>query len=164
VADNAAGDKKLKRRERKYRRLSAFRTAVQTRRWMTEMFEGTGLNWSFFDAHDSPQHSSLHYDPKVIKRGFGRTLSEPEIAVYSGHAAVLSEFPRRGSLDYVLVLEEDVIFDTDFPVAQFCAFCAEKDRKHAFVRQALRRGGSARFFFDRSIVKYNTSPAGPRHI
>jgi glycosyl transferase, family 25 len=128
---------------------------------MTEMFEGTGLNWSFFDAHESLQYPMLRYDPKEIRRGFGRTLSKPEIAVYSSHAAVLSEFLERGSADYVLVLEDDVIFDTDFPIVEFAAFCAENkiDYMRLFGKhyaEAVRLG----FFFDRSIVRYKTSPAG----
>jgi glycosyl transferase, family 25 len=125
------------------------------------MFKGARLDWSFFDAHDSLQHPTLRYDPNDIKRRFGRTLSLPEIAVYSSHAAVLSEFLRQGSAEYVLVLEDDVIFDIDFPIAEFSAFCAAKDIDYIRLfgkhyAEAVRLG----FFFDRSIVRFKTTPAG----
>lgn len=136
-------------------------SAVERRRKIEAMFEGTGLNWSYFDAHTSLKHSGLRYDVSEVKTRFGRTLSVPEIAVCSSHVAVLSEFLAHGSTEYVLVLEDDVIFDTDFPLNDFSAFCSEKgiDYIRLFGKhyaEAVRLG----FFFDRSIVRYKSSPAG----
>jgi GR25 family glycosyltransferase involved in LPS biosynthesis len=136
-------------------------SATERRRKIDALFQGTGLNWSYFDAHTSLKHSGLRYDLNEIKRRFGRTLSGPEIAVCSSHVAVLSDFLERGSTEYVLVLEDDVIFDTDFPLDEFCAFCSEKgiDYIRLFGKhyaKAVRLG----FFFDRSIVRYLSSPAG----
>jgi glycosyl transferase, family 25 len=59
------------------------------------------------------------------------------------------------------VLEDDCIFDTDFPLDDFGAFCAKNgiDYVRLFGKhyaKAVRLG----FFFDRSIVRYTTSPAG----
>jgi glycosyl transferase, family 25 len=136
-------------------------SATQRRRNIEAMFEGTGLNWSYFDAHTSLKHPGLRYDLGEIKRRFGRTLSAPEIAVCSSHVGVLSGFLERGSAEYVLVLEDDVIFDTDFPLDAFSAFCSGKgiDYVRLFGKhyaEAVRLG----FFFDRSIVRYKSSPAG----
>jgi glycosyl transferase family 25 len=136
-------------------------SASERRRKIDAQFEGTGLEWSYFDAHTSLKHSGLRYDPNEAKKRFGRTLSAPEIAVCSSQVAVLSDFLEHGSTEYVLVLEDDVIFDTDFPLTQFCAFCSEKgiDYVRLFGKHyadAVRLG----FFFDRSIVRYKSSPAG----
>ena len=136
-------------------------TAVERRRKIEAMFEGTGLTWSYFDAHTSLKHPGLQYDLDEIKRRFGRTLSIPEIACCSSHAAVLDEFLKRGSSEYVLVLEDDVILDTDFPLDDFGSFCSEKsiDYIRLFGKhytKAVRLG----FSFDRSIVRYKSSPAG----
>jgi glycosyl transferase family 25 len=136
-------------------------SATERRRKIEGLFEGTGLNWSYFDAHTSLQHAGLRYDLSEVKKRFGRTLSVPEIAVCSSHVAVLSDFLERGSTEYVLVLEDDVIFDTDFPLDEFSAFCSEKgiDYIRLFGKhyaEAVRLG----FFFDRSIVRYKSSPAG----
>jgi glycosyl transferase family 25 len=135
--------------------------AVERRRKIETMFEGTGLDWSYFDAHTSLEHSGLRYDLDEVKKRFGRTLSVPEIAVCSSHVAVLNEFLERGSTEYVLVLEDDVVFDTDFPLGEFGALCVEKgiDYIRLFGKHyaaAVRLG----FFFDRSIVRYKSSPAG----
>jgi glycosyl transferase family 25 len=136
-------------------------TATKRRSNIRSMFDGVRLSWRFFDAHTSLQHSRLSYDPREIKRRFGRTLSVPEIAVGSSHVAVLTEFLQRDSTDYVLVLEDDVIFDTDFPLDKLSALCADKgiDYIRLFGKhyaKAIRIG----FFFDRSIIRYETSPAG----
>ena len=135
--------------------------ATERRRNIETMFQGTGLTWSYFDAHTSLSCRGLRYDLGEVKRLFGRTLSNPEIAVCSSHVAVLNEFLERGSMDYILVLEDDVIFDTDFPLDDFSAFCSENgiDYVRLFGKhyaKAIRLG----FFFDRSIVRYTTSPAG----
>jgi glycosyl transferase, family 25 len=136
-------------------------SATERRRKIEALFQGTGLNWSYFDAHTSLKHSGLRYDLSEVKRRFGRTLSGPEIAVCSSHVALLSDFLERGSAEYVLVLEDDVIFDTDFPLDEFSAFCSGKgiDYVRLFGKHyadAVRLG----FFFDRSIVRYQSSPAG----
>jgi glycosyl transferase family 25 len=136
-------------------------SATERRRKLDGLFEGTGLNWSYFDAHTSLKHSGLRYDLGEVKKRFGRTLSAPEIAVCSSHVAVLNDFLQRGSTEYVLVLEDDVIFDTDFALDEFSAFCLENgiDYIRLFGKhyaEAVRLG----FFFDRSIIRYKTSPAG----
>jgi glycosyl transferase family 25 len=135
--------------------------ATERRRNIEAMFQGTGLNWTYFDAHTSLSCRGLRYDLGEVKRLFGRSLSNPEIAVCSSHVAVLNEFLERGSTDYILVLEDDCIFDTDFPLDDFSAFCGENgiDYVRLFGKhyaKAIRLG----FFFDRSIVRYTTSPAG----
>jgi len=135
--------------------------ASERRRKIDAQFEGTGLKWTYFDAHTSLQHAGLRYDPNESKKRFGRTLSAPEIAVCSSQVAALSDFLERGSTEYILVLEDDVIFDTDFPLNQFCTFCSGKgiDYIRLFGKhyaKAVRLG----FFFDRSILRYKSSPAG----
>jgi GR25 family glycosyltransferase involved in LPS biosynthesis len=136
-------------------------SAIQRRRNIEAMFEGTGLVWCYFDAHNALKHPGLRYELGEVKRLFGRTLTGPEIAVCSSHVAVLSEFLERGKSDYVLVLEDDVIFDTDFPLDKFAGFCAENGMDYVRLfgkhyASAVRLG----FFFDRSIVRFTTSPAG----
>jgi GR25 family glycosyltransferase involved in LPS biosynthesis len=135
--------------------------AAARRRAMTAMLEGIGFDWSFFDAHTGLMCPELRYDLGETKSRFGRAMTRQEIAVYSSHYAVLREFLERGRAEYVLVLEDDLVLDVDFPVEAFGAFCAE--RKLDYVRlfgkhyaNAVRLG----FFYDRSILRYTTSPAG----
>jgi glycosyl transferase, family 25 len=136
-------------------------TATERRKKIEAMFAGTELHWSYFDAHTALRHPGLIYDIPTVKRTFGRALSPPEIAVCSSQVGVLSDFLERKSAEYLLVLEDDVIFDTDFPLDGFCGFCAENgiDYVRLFGKHyapAVHLG----FFFDRSIIRYTTSPAG----
>lgn len=136
-------------------------TSTDRRRRIEAMFEGSGLNWTYFNAHTSLRHAGLQYDPHHVKKKFGRTLSVPEVAICSSHVAALDEFIKRGSSKYVLILEDDVIFDIDFPIEKFTTFCAEKgfDYVRLFGKQyakAVQLG----YFFDRHIVRFKTSPTG----
>ncbi|PZA12821.1 glycosyl transferase [Rhodopseudomonas palustris] len=136
-------------------------TAEARRSQMTAMLSKALRGWQYFDAHTSLKCPNLHYDSTELRRHFGRHLSPPELAVCSSHAAILGEFIDRNQADYILVLEDDVIFDTDFPLDQFCAFCADNGLEYVRLfgkhyAKAVRLG----FFYDRSIVRFTTSPAG----
>jgi glycosyl transferase family 25 len=135
--------------------------ATERRLRIEAVFKGSGLNWTYFDAHASLRHAGLRYNPDHVRKQFGRALSVPEIGICSSHVAVLDEFVKRDSSDYVLVLEDDVIFDVDFPIEKFSAFCAEKgmDYIRLFGKQ-YARAVQLGYFFDRHIIRYKTSPAG----
>jgi glycosyl transferase family 25 len=136
-------------------------TSLDRRRRIAAMFQGSGLNWTYLDAHASLRHGDLLYDPDHVKRRFGRTLSVPEIGICSSHVTALEEFIKRDSSEYVLIFEDDVIFDIDFPIEKFTTFCAERGLHYVrlFGKQyaeAVQLG----YFFDRHIVRFKTSPAG----
>lgn len=135
--------------------------ATERRCRIAATFEGSGLNWRFFDAHDFLRHPGLQYDPDKTKRRFGRQLSGPEIAICSSHVAVLDQYLQRGSSDYVLILEDDVIYDTNFPIEKFSTFCADKRMNYVrlFAKHyvpAVRLG----YFYDRHLIRFRTSPTG----
>ena len=125
------------------------------------MFAGWGRSWSYFDAHTSLQQSGLTYDPDRVMRTYGRALTVPQIAVTSSHIAVLSEFVARDNAEHILVLEDDVIFDTDFPLDRLREFCSANaiDYIRLFGKHyanAVQLG----FFYDRSILRFTTSTTG----
>jgi glycosyl transferase family 25 len=135
--------------------------ATERRRQIAAMFDGSGINWRFFDAHASLQHARLLYDPDKVRIRFGRPLSGPEIAIFSSHVAVLHEYLKQGASDYVLVLEDDVIYDTNFPIEKFSTVCAEKGMEYVRLfgknyAKAVRLG----YFYDRHIIRFKTSPTG----
>lgn len=136
-------------------------TAAERRRKVTAMLEDTRHKWSFFDAHRGRDNPLLSYSRERILKKFGRELSPPEIAVYSSHFTVMEEFVRRGEAEYLLVLEDDVIFDVDFPIEDFAASCSQ--RHFDYIRLFGRNPAKTKwigFFVDRSIVRYKSSPAG----
>lgn len=136
-------------------------SATKRRQQIDAMFAEWGRSWSYFDAHTSLQQSGLTYDPDLVMRSYGRALTVPQIAVTSSHIAVLSDFVARNTAEHILVLEDDVIFDIDFPLDKLRDFCATHaiDYIRLFGKHyadAVRLG----FFYDRSILRYTTSTTG----
>ncbi|MEY9534896.1 glycosyltransferase family 25 protein [Sinorhizobium fredii] len=137
------------------------RSAVERRRTTSTMLADCGVEWSYFDAHTALACKELRYDEARARQHFGRALTVQEIAVFSSHYAIWMAFLDHGESDYLLVLEDDVILDIDFPIQQFAEFCGGLglDYVRLFGKHfapANRLG----FFFDRSIVRFNTTPAG----
>ncbi|GGF54395.1 hypothetical protein GCM10007301_12400 [Azorhizobium oxalatiphilum] len=136
-------------------------SAIARRQMMSQMLAGEGLPWSYFDAHTSLACEDLTYDEGRARTRLGRPLTRSEIAVYSSHYVVWKAFLEEGDSDYLLVLEDDVLLDVDFPVAEFAEFCGRRgiDYVRLFGKHyapAVRIG----FFYDRSLVRFSTSPAG----
>lgn len=136
-------------------------SATKRRQQIDAMFAGWERQWSYFDAHTSLQQSGLTYDPDLVMRSYGRALTVPQIAVTSSHIAVLSDFVARNAAEHILVLEDDVIFDIDFPLDKLTDFCAA----HAidYIRLFGKHYADAvhlGFFYDRSILRYTTSTTG----
>lgn len=136
-------------------------SAEGRRRTTSAMLGGSGLNWSYFDAHTELGCGELAYDGENARLRFGRGLTRQEIAVFSSHYGVWKEFIARGASEYLLVMEDDLILDTGFPVGEFTSFCANAgmDYVRLFGKHyapAVRLG----FFYDRSLLRYRSSPAG----
>ena len=136
-------------------------TAAARRRLMSTMLAETPLSWSFFDAHRGLDAADLRYDPDAIKLTFGRTLGRQEIAVYSSQYAVITSFLETSSAEFLLVLEDDVLLDTAFPMEQFAVYCGSLGMD--YIRVFGRHYAAAEkvgFFYDRNLIRYRTSPQG----
>lgn len=136
-------------------------SATERRQATAAMLEGHDFEWSFFDAHTELACEELRYDEALVKEHFGRVLGQHEIAVCSSHYAVWKEFLKSDDADYLLVLEDDVILDVNFPIRKFACFCGRCgiDYVRLFGKHyahATRIG----FFYDRSVVRFTTTPAG----
>ncbi|MEX5729694.1 glycosyl transferase family 25 [Rhodovulum iodosum] len=135
--------------------------AVERRQMILGQFSGLTIPWSFFDAQTCLANPALSYDEPHIRRKFGRTLSVPELAVWSSHFSVIQRFLEQGQTDYLLVFEDDVIFDASFPLRAVVDLCEAKAIHYIrlfgmYYADAVRLG----FFYDRSIIRYKSSPAG----
>jgi GR25 family glycosyltransferase involved in LPS biosynthesis len=137
------------------------RRAADRRRQMTPMLQKLNFKWSFFEAHTGLQNPDLRHDPVETKRHYGRELTIPQIAVYSSHYTIWKEYLETGSSDYLLVMEDDIILDTDFPFETFAGFCAE--RGIDYVRLFGKHFAKAEwlgYFYDRNIIRHKTTPTG----
>jgi glycosyl transferase, family 25 len=137
------------------------RRASDRRLQMTPMLQRLNFKWSFFEAHTGLQHPDLRHDPVDTKLHYGRELTIPQIAVFSSHYAVWKQYLESGTSDYLLVLEDDIIFDTDFPFETFAGFCAE--RGIDYVRLFGKHFAKAEwlgYFYDRNLIRHKTTPTG----
>lgn len=137
-------------------------TRAEARRaLMGPMLDALGVAWRYFDAHTGLDNPRLSYDPQRAKTSFSRNLSPPEVAVYSSHYTAIQEFHERAEADWLVVLEDDILIDPAFPLGEFVALCAKE--KLDYVRLFSRNFAPAEwlsYFYDRSIVRFKTSPAG----
>jgi glycosyl transferase, family 25 len=139
----------------------SLRNATARREYMAAMLERTGFVWSFFDAHTGLHSPELRHDEATTRSHYGRALSMPQIAVYSSHFAVIKRFLDQSSADYVLVLEDDIILDTDFPLREFCSYCATYGLHYVrLFGKHFAKSAHLGFFYDRSLIRHMTTPTG----
>lgn len=135
--------------------------AARRREQMTAQFANLPLVWSFFDAHTSLENEDLSYNDAEIVRHSGRKLSRPQLGVWSSHYSVIKRFLDEGRGDYLLVFEDDVIFDTDFRIEEILELCAEKSIDYLrLYGMYYVKANHLSFFYDRSIVRFQSSPCG----
>jgi GR25 family glycosyltransferase involved in LPS biosynthesis len=136
-------------------------SARARREEITKQLGDTTLMWSFFDAHTGLAADGLKYDPERAKCYFGRTLGRQELAVYSSHYAVMRDFLDRSPKDFALILEDDILFDLEFPLDDFCKVC--NNLNIDYIRLFGKHYAEAErigFFYDRNMIRYKTTPAG----
>ena len=90
--------------------------AEERRRHITSQFATLGHSWRFFEAHTHLANPALRYDPGRILHTYGREMTPSQLALFSSHYSAIAEFAENGASDYLLVFEDDVLFDTAFPL------------------------------------------------
>lgn len=136
-------------------------TARERREGMATQLSSTNWRWSFFDAHTRLAAPGLRYNEGAARRRFGRILSPQELACYSSHFAVIDRFARESAADHLVVVEDDLLIDTAFPLGGFVDFCASLGMD--YVRLFGKHSAACSpigFFYDRNLVRYLTTPAG----
>lgn len=136
-------------------------TATERRQKITEQFKALPYPWSFFDAHRSLVHEDLVCDEIDLLRRSGRNFSVPQLAVWSSHYTVIKKFLESSESEYLLVFEDDVLFDTDFPISKVVDFCAEREIDYIrlygmYYAAAVKLS----YFYDRGLIRYKSSPCG----
>ncbi|KAA9009419.1 glycosyltransferase family 25 protein [Histidinibacterium aquaticum] len=136
-------------------------TSTERRGKIAEQFKDIKSDWSFFDAHTELRHPELEYDANFVESTFGRPLSEPELAIWSSHYTVVTDFLEKSDSDYLLVFEDDVILDTALPLAPVLDFCADRGL-HYLRLFGMYAAPSVQlsYLFNRSIIRYRSSPSG----
>jgi glycosyl transferase, family 25 len=83
------------------------------RQHITANLRDWNLRWEFFDALTSDHHRYA-YDEERAKLVRGCPLSGGERGCFGSHVACMIDFVENSSDDFLLVIEDDVILDTNF--------------------------------------------------
>lgn len=135
--------------------------AAERRRLISEQFADLKVPWSFFEAHTSLANPALTYDAAEYQHRHGEPLSGPQLAVWSSHYSVIQKFLLESPHDYLVVFEDDVIFDIAFPLRKLIELCAERGFHYIRLFGMINSDAvNLNCFFDRWIIRYKTGPCG----
>lgn len=96
-------------------RVISLTNSTARRAAVRENLQGFDLPWAFHDASRPGDDDALPDDPEGQARLFGRRLTPGERACYMSHVHALDTFEADPTLDWLLVMEDDVWIDTAFP-------------------------------------------------
>lgn len=92
-------------------------SADERRARVIEMMARCGIGeWSFFDAV-AADRALLPYDETQTFKAYGSVMSPAEISCAASHMTIISDFIARDDLDYIVVFEDDVLFDPSIDLA-----------------------------------------------
>ncbi|MEN7536255.1 glycosyltransferase family 25 protein [Aurantiacibacter flavus] len=98
-------------------RVISFADAIERRQRFTAMMEPFGdIDWAFHDVVPA-EALPVSYDDRIAFQTGGSVLSPAERSCAASHLTVMREF-LDGSADYLMAVEDDVLFD---PTAKFAA-------------------------------------------
>lgn len=131
------------------------------RQAITENLADLALPWSFFDALGPDDDIGIASRVQDQVDHFGRPLTPGEIGCFKSHYAVWRIFEAEPSLDWLLVLEDDVCLDTSFDFATLIAALEQEGLGYLrlFCRE-WRRGWPVMSLGDHQILFLASDPYG----
>jgi len=125
--------------------------------------EKEGLNWSFFDAltPDAPV-PALKVDSTSQTDHYGRALNGGEIGCFKSHSCVMRDFLDASPNKWLLVLEDDVWFDTNFDLAEVTHYADRSgiDYIRLFAKAYKKADPIAGLSGFRQIVRFRSESYG----
>ncbi|MAM63147.1 glycosyltransferase family 25 protein [Maritimibacter sp. UBA3975] len=142
-------------------RVISLTDSTERRAAVAKNLSAATFDWAFHDAHRPGDDSALIPDPEGQKRLFGRTLTPGETACYMSHVAAIETFQAMPELDWLLVMEDDVWIDPDFPYAELAGALDARDIGYIrlFARE-WKRGLPQFRFGERQILYLTSDPYG----
>jgi glycosyl transferase family 25 len=142
-------------------RVISLTESTERRAAVSANLSGATFDWAFHDAHRPGDDSALIPDPEGQKRLFGRTLTPGETACYMSHVAAIETFEAMPDLDWLLVMEDDVWIDPEFPYAELAEALQARGIGYLrlFAREWKRSLPQFRFG-ERQILYVTSDPYG----
>lgn len=135
--------------------------ATRRRALVEDNLRDLPLPWQFFDALRGDAVSDIAPDASRQARRFGRPLAANEIGCFKSHVALLGEFARDPTLEWLLVLEDDVWVDTAFDFADITArlTAAQIDYLRLYARR-WKAADVVQHWGERQLLRFRTDPYG----
>jgi glycosyl transferase family 25 len=118
------------------------------------------LRWDFFDALTG-DHPRYAYDEERAKLVRGRPLSGGERGCFGSHVACMIEFVEKSSDDFLFVIEDDVILDTNFDYGLIVGWMHKLEIE--YLRLYSRYAFKARYILEigrRQLIRFKYGPYG----
>jgi glycosyl transferase family 25 len=126
-----------------------------------ENFRTFAAPWSFFDALTGDAPCALPESAERQLSRFGRRLGGGEVGAFKSHVRLLEEFEQDPGLQWLLVVEDDVWIDTQFPFSEIIGLL--EDRGIHYLRLFARRCKPADVVLNlgpRQLIRFRTDPYG----
>ncbi len=134
--------------------------AAQRRARMVEILASSPFPWRFEDA-STGDGAIVPYDGARARALKGRDLYASELGCFESHVGAVRQFVENSPHDFLMMCEDDVQIDFDFPFAELTA--AMESANVGYVRLFSRRVAPARhiqFWRNRWLVRFFWEPFG----
>jgi glycosyl transferase family 25 len=139
----------------------SLRSSQARRAAIGETLRDWDLPWRFFDAlgPDAPCAIREDHARQIIE--YKRRLTPGELGCYKSHYTVLSDFVAAPQSNWLMVLEDDVWFDTQFDCRRLVGQLEE--RGIGYVRlfaKAFKHADVVDHLDERELIRFRTDPVG----
>lgn len=134
--------------------------AAQRRDRMRRIFADAPFPWRFEDA-STGDGAIVPYDGAAARFIKGRDLYGSELGCFESHVGAIRRFVEESDHDFLLMSEDDVLFDFAFPFGELAEAMRAADV--GYVRLYSRRIAPARhlqFWRNRWLVRFMWEPFG----
>lgn len=134
--------------------------ATARRERMSGIMAECPFPWRFHDASEG-DGTVVPYDSARARFIKGRDLYRSELGCFESHAGAIRAFVEDGKHDFLLMCEDDVLFDFAFPFGELAG--AMEEAGVGYVRLFSRRIAPARhlqFWRNRWLVRFMWEPFG----
>jgi glycosyl transferase, family 25 len=136
-------------------------TSADRRALMEENLNSFPVPWKFLDALRVDGRCRFRPNKSRQLRRYGRPLTDSEIGCFKSHVLAMEEFERTASLDWLLVIEDDVWVDIDFNYPMLIEFIERMNLN--YLRLYFRQWKPATLvanFGERQLIRFKTDPYG----
>lgn len=135
-------------------------SATERRERMSAQFATTPFPWRFENA-SLGDGKVVPYDSKRTRIIKGRDLHKSELGCFESHVSAMRKFVTDGEAEFLLMCEDDVWIDFDFPFLDLLD--AMKEAEIHYIRLYSRRVAPARhlqFWRNRWLLRFMWEPFG----